>query len=61
MALTSSEMFDALPYFDNELDQFPNLKEKVQQELAQELGTPSTLHPSIPPPITPFAVRDSSP
>ena len=31
-----SMIFDSLPYYDNELEQFPILKEKVERELARE-------------------------
>ncbi|PCH33406.1 breast carcinoma amplified sequence 2 [Wolfiporia cocos MD-104 SS10] len=44
-------IFDSLPYYDNDLEQFPTLKEKVERELARE-GKPNsqTLHPRVPPP-----------
>ncbi len=53
----SSIIFDSLPYYDNELEQYPILKEKVEKELAREGKPPQTLHPNVPPEPTLFAVR----
>jgi pre-mRNA-splicing factor SPF27 len=50
---------DSLPYYDNELEQYPFLKEMVEQELAREPPPPPGLHPRVPPPITLFEVRAS--
>ena len=50
-------IFDSLPYYDNELEQYPILKEKVERELAREGRPPQTLHPKVPPEPTLFAVR----
>ncbi|KAF8971530.1 Pre-mRNA-splicing factor SPF27, partial [Flammula alnicola] len=51
-----TEIFDSLPYYDDDLQKYPHLREKVEQELARERGNaPQTLHPSIPPPIELFA------
>lgn len=50
-------IFDSLPYYDNDLEQFPILKEKVEKELAREGRPPQTLHPKVPPESTLFAVR----
>jgi pre-mRNA-splicing factor SPF27 len=50
-------MFDALPYYDNDLEQFPALRQKVEQELAREGKPPETLHPRVPPAIELFVVR----
>ncbi|EIN13609.1 breast carcinoma amplified sequence 2 [Punctularia strigosozonata HHB-11173 SS5] len=47
-------IFDALPYYDNELEQFPALRQKVEQELAREGKPPETLHPRVPPPVELF-------
>jgi hypothetical protein len=52
-----SEIFDSLPYYDNDLELFPILKQKVEQELAREPKPPPTLHPKVPPPPKLFAVR----
>jgi pre-mRNA-splicing factor SPF27 len=52
-----AEIFDSLPYYDNDLELHPNLKQKVEQELAREPKPPQTLHPRVPSPITLFAVR----
>jgi pre-mRNA-splicing factor SPF27 len=46
-AASSSMIFDSLPYYDNDLEQFPILRAKVDQELAKEGQPPSELHPSL--------------
>lgn len=51
------EIFDSLPYYDDDLEKFPILKQKVEQELARESKPPQTLHPRVPPTVTLFAVR----
>ena len=51
------EIFDSLPYYDDDLEKFPILKQKVEQELAREPKPPLTLHPRVPPAIILFAVR----
>ena len=51
------EIFDSLPYYDNDLESFPILKQKVEQELARESKPPATLHPRVPPPPRLFVVR----
>ncbi|KAH8120561.1 breast carcinoma amplified sequence 2 [Phellopilus nigrolimitatus] len=49
------EIFDSLPYYDNDLDVHPTLKQKVDAELARESKhTPQTLHPKVPPPLDLF-------
>jgi pre-mRNA-splicing factor SPF27 len=53
---SSSQIFDSLPYYDNDLEQFPILKEKVERELAKEGQPPSTLHPSLGPEFELFTV-----
>ena len=51
------ELFDSLPYYDNDLDVQPVLKQKVDAELAKEnRKNPTTLHPKVPPPIELFKV-----
>jgi len=54
-------LFDSLPYYDNDLESHPILREKVQHELAVETQKTQqeALHPRIPPPIELFAVRPS--
>ena len=54
------EIFDSLPYYDNDLELFPILKQKVEQEFAREPKPPQTLHPRVPPQPKLFAVRESS-
>jgi pre-mRNA-splicing factor SPF27 len=49
-------IFDSLPYYDNDLEQYPTLKEKVEKELAREPKPPQTLHPLVPPPFELFKV-----
>ncbi|KAL0950848.1 hypothetical protein HGRIS_007606 [Hohenbuehelia grisea] len=49
------ELFDSLPYYDNDLEQYPELKKKVEQELARAGKPPTTLHPRVPPPHKLFA------
>ena len=59
----SSEIFDSLPYYDDDLQKYPNLKAKVDQELARELkalNPGNGLHPRVPPAIELFAVREQS-
>ncbi|KAI0728597.1 breast carcinoma amplified sequence 2 [Fomitopsis betulina] len=47
-------IFDSLPYYDNDLERFPILREKVEKELAREARPTQTLHPRVPPPATLF-------
>ncbi|KAL5534572.1 hypothetical protein ACEPAG_1035 [Sanghuangporus baumii] len=50
------EIFDSLPYYDNDLDVHPALKQKVEAELARESrNNPQTLHPRVPPPLELFS------
>lgn len=49
-------IFDSLPYYDNDLEQFSVLREKVEKELACEAKPAETLHPGVPPPATLFTV-----
>ena len=56
--LMSLEMFDSLPYYDDDMQKYPHLKQKVEQELARELQSSNTLHPSVPPAIELFTVRE---
>ncbi|KAH9890947.1 breast carcinoma amplified sequence 2 [Cubamyces lactineus] len=48
-------IFDALPYYDDELEKYPVLKQKVEKELAREGKPPQGLHPKVPPAPTLFA------
>jgi len=52
------EIFDSLPYYDNDLELYPILKQKVEQELARQPKPPQTLHPLVPPAPKLFAVRE---
>ncbi|KAF5368326.1 hypothetical protein D9758_002341 [Tetrapyrgos nigripes] len=44
----TTEIFDSLPYYDNDLDEDPTLREKVERELARHRKNPTTLHPRVP-------------
>lgn len=56
MADDKTAAFDSLPYYDNDLELYPFLKEKVEQELAREPKPPQTMHPLVPPPLELFKV-----
>ncbi|KAA1468557.1 breast carcinoma amplified sequence 2 [Dentipellis sp. KUC8613] len=47
----TTPFFDSLPYYDNDLEQHPILREKVQHELAVETQKlqQERLHPNLPP------------
>lgn len=52
-------ILDSLPYYDDDLQKYPFLKDKVEQEIARELGkVPAALHPRVPPEVELFAVRE---
>ncbi|KAK7064502.1 Pre-mRNA splicing factor [Favolaschia claudopus] len=55
MAEETTELLDSLPYYDNDLEQFPSLKEKVDREFARQPKPPTTLHPRVPPAYELFA------
>jgi len=55
---TLPEIFDSLPYYDDDLQKYPLLKQKVDHELGRQPKPPSTLHPRVPPPYELFAVRE---
>ena len=56
----ATAIFDALPYYDNDLEVHPDLRSKVEKELAREGKPPTTtLHPKVPPPIDLFSVGTS--
>lgn len=56
--MDSADLLDSLPYYDDDLQKFPILKEKVDHELAKEGKHPSELHSRVPPPIELFTVRE---
>lgn len=60
IAIQGSVIFDSLPYYDNDLEQYPFLKEKVERELAREAKPTQALHPRVPPPPKLFSVRTHS-
>lgn len=51
-------MFDSLPYYDNDLEMHPILREKVQHEVAVETQKiqQEALHPRVPSPKGLFVV-----
>ncbi|KAH8100514.1 breast carcinoma amplified sequence 2 [Cristinia sonorae] len=56
----ASAIFDSLPYYDNDYERDPTLKDKAEKLIAKELANlkpqqQSQLHPRVPPPITIFA------
>jgi hypothetical protein len=55
-------LFDSLPYYDDDLEVHPILREKVQHELAVETQKiqQEVLHPRVPPPLDLFAVSPSN-
>lgn len=44
-----------MPYYDDDLQKFPILKQKVEWELGRQPKPPSTLHPRVPPPFELFS------
>lgn len=52
-------ILDSLPYYDNDLEIIPALRQKVDAEIAREQRTNSqqALHPKVPPPVELFTVR----
>jgi hypothetical protein len=54
----STGLLDSLPYYDDDLQKFPVLREKVDHELAKEGKPPTGLHPRVPLPIELFTVRE---
>jgi Breast carcinoma amplified sequence 2 (BCAS2) len=55
-------LFDSLPYYDNDLETHPILREKVQHEVAVETQKihQEVLHPRVQPPIDLFVVSPSN-
>ena len=53
----ASVLFDSLPYYDNDFERDPSLKDKAARLIARELAPPAGLHPRVPPSLTLFAVR----
>ncbi|KXN83573.1 Pre-mRNA-splicing factor SPF27 [Leucoagaricus sp. SymC.cos] len=44
-----NDILDSLPYYDDDLQKYPFLKDKVEQEIVKELGKiPAELHPRVP-------------
>ena len=61
-AAAAPQLFDSLPYYDNDLETHPILREKVQHELAVETQKiqQETLHPRVPPSVELFVVSQSN-
>lgn len=53
---SAPEIYDSLPYYDNDLEKYPNLKEVVDKEFARVPKPPTSLHPKVPPEVNLFAV-----
>lgn len=53
----TAELLESLPYYDDDLEQYPWLKEKVDREFARQPKPPATLHPRVPPAYELFTVR----
>lgn len=52
------DVLDSLPYYDDDLQKYPFLKDKVEEEIARELGkVPAELHPRVPPAVELLTVR----
>ncbi|KLO20525.1 breast carcinoma amplified sequence 2 [Schizopora paradoxa] len=54
------DIIDSLPYYDNDLEKYPHLRTKVEQEINRELKQipQQSLHPRVPPPVTLFEKND---
>lgn len=54
-----SAVIDSLPYYDNDLERDPGLKERAEKLIQKELKQHQQqgLHPRVPPAPTLFAVR----
>ena len=57
--------FDALPYYDDDLERFPILRERVHHEIAVEVQRlqqehSDRLHPHVPPDLDLFRVSYAS-
>ena len=52
-------IIDSLPYYDNDLERDPSLKERAEKLIQKELKQQQQqgLHPRVPPPPTLFSVR----
>ncbi|KAH8835406.1 Pre-mRNA-splicing factor SPF27 [Flagelloscypha sp. PMI_526] len=48
-------IFDSLPYYDNDTENYPELQDKVVRELAKAGRPPTALHPKVPPPFELFS------
>lgn len=54
-----SAVIDSLPYYDNDIERDPGLKDRAEKLIQKELKQQASqgLHPRVPPPPTLFAVR----
>ncbi|KAI0786054.1 breast carcinoma amplified sequence 2 [Abortiporus biennis] len=53
-AAQTTGIFDSLPYYDNDLEQDPSLKERAEKLIAKEIKPQQALHPKVPPPVSLF-------
>jgi hypothetical protein len=53
-----ADLFESLPYYDDDLQKYPHLAALVDKELARELRASQTLHPNVPPLVEPHIVSD---
>ncbi|KAG7450246.1 breast carcinoma amplified sequence 2 [Guyanagaster necrorhizus] len=51
----SVEIYDSLPYYDDDLEKFPPLRQMVEQEFARQLKPPTSVHSRLPPPYELFS------
>lgn len=52
-------IFDALPYYDDDLQKYSDLKKRAEEEIARERGPQSsTMHPRVPPEFQLSIVRE---
>jgi len=57
---SEADIIESLPYYDNDQEKYPQLRAKVEQEIARELKQipQQSLHPRVPPPATLFERND---
>jgi len=56
-SLQSTGIFDSLPYYDNDYERDPSLKDKAERLIAKEVKPGQGLHPRVPPPATLFSTN----
>lgn len=58
--MATREILDSLPYYDNDLEKYPALRQKVERELARQPKAPTSIHPNVPPEYELFSASSSS-